>query len=224
MMKTSHWLAALAGLSLCVGLSVAQAIAKDSDFAGVSDEIQHRLGIDADATRRLEVVWESPKPAASDASRDIRRILLGNVAGNRYLWVLEFAAEFPFKNTNLTVYVDADNNPKHGQKSKEYMGTDFVMWLSDGGRCCHGYSIPGEGAAPAPRRFAWQGKRVYLCSDMPLARRTAEPIAAPGPLRAVGAEERGVGHGLDRHPRTRRNRPSQAAHLRRRTGRVEFRG
>ena len=111
-------LAALAGLSLCVGLSVAQAIAKDYDSAGVSDQIQHRLGIDADATRRLEVVWESPKPAAADPSRDIRRILLGNVAGNRYLWVLEFAAEFPFKNTNLTVYVDADNNPKTGRSPR----------------------------------------------------------------------------------------------------------
>jgi hypothetical protein len=94
---------------------------------------------------------------------------LGNVAGSRYLWVLELAADFELKNTNLTVYVDADNNPKHGQKSREYMGTDFVMWLSDGGRCCHGYSIPGEGAAPAPTRFAWVGKRVYLCTDMPLA-------------------------------------------------------
>ena len=182
MMKTSHWLAALAGLSLCVGLSVAQAIAKDYDSAGVSDEIQHRLGIDADATRRLEVVWESPKPAAADPSRDIRRILLGNVAGNRYLWVLEFAAEFPFKNTNLTVYVDADNNPKHGQKSKEYMGTDFVMWLSDGGRCCHGYSIPGEGAAPAPTRFAWQGAARLAPEYCPIA----TPPAVGQPHREVG--------------------------------------
>src|SRR5690606_22708102 len=36
-------------------------------------------------------------------------------------------------------------------------------------RCCHGYSIPGEGSAPAPTRFAWSGNRVFLCTDMPLA-------------------------------------------------------
>ena len=146
------------------------------------------------------------------------------MAGNRYLWVLEFAAEFPFEIPNLTVYVDADNNPKHGQKSKEYMGTDFVMWLSDGGRCCHGYSIPGEGQRRPTTQLAWQGRRVYLCTDMPLAQENGQTHCRACALRAVGAEDRGVGHGLDRHPWARRDRPSQTAHLCRRAGRVEFRG
>lgn len=167
-MKNRCWLAALAGLFLCAGSAFGQA-AKDSDADGVPDEVENRLGTDPNTAEKLDTVWESAQPAAADPSRDLRKILLGNVAGNRYLWVLEFAADFPFKNTNLTVYVDADNNPRRGLKSKEYLGADFVMWLSDGGRCCHGYSIPGEGAAPAPTRFTWLGKRVYLCTDMPLA-------------------------------------------------------
>lgn len=170
LMKKPYWLVALAALLLPAGSAFGQATAaKDSDADGIPDEVERRLGTDPNTVETLEVVWESANPAAPDPSRDVRKILLGNVAGNRYLWVLEFAADFDLKNTNLTVYLDADNNPKHGQKSKEYLGTDFVMWLSDGGRCCHGYSIPGEGTTPAPTRFAWVGKRVYLCTDMPLA-------------------------------------------------------
>ena len=166
-MRKTRSLAGLALLFVYAGLAAGQTTTNHP--SGLSDEVQRRLGMDPAAPVKLETVWESNSPAAADPSRDLRRMLLGNVAGNRYLWVLEFAAEFPFKNTNLTVYVDADNNPKRGQKSKEYMGTDFVVWLSDGGRCCHGYSIPGEGSAPAPTRFAWAGRRVYLCTDMPLA-------------------------------------------------------
>ncbi|MEN6497016.1 MAG: hypothetical protein ABFD16_22210, partial [Thermoguttaceae bacterium] len=168
-MKSMGWQMALAGLFLSVGATFGEAAALDSDSDGIPDQLECRLGTNPNAAEKLEPVWENAKSAAADPARDIRKILLGNSAGNRYLWVLEFAADFPLTNTNLTVFVDADNNPQRGQKSKEYLGTDFVMWLSDGGRCCHGYSIPGEGAAPAPTRFAWLGKRVYLCTDMPLA-------------------------------------------------------
>lgn len=169
-MTKTPWFAALSCLLLCAGVAFGQATAaKDSDSNGIPDEIERRLGLAPDAPEKLEVVWENVKPLAADPARDLRKISLANVAGNRYLWVLEFGADFQLKNTNLTVYVDADDNPKRGLKSREYLGTDFVMWLSDGGRCCHGYSIPGEGSAPAPTRFAWLGKRVFLCTDMPLA-------------------------------------------------------
>ena len=169
-MKNTCWLTALVGLFLCAGLAFGQATAaKDSDADGIPDDVENRLGMDPNTVEKLQAVWERAQPAAPDPSRDLHKIFLGNVEGNRFLWVLEFDADFQFKNTNLTVYVDADNNPRRGLKSKEHLGADFVMWLSDGGRCCHGYSIPGEGAAPAPTRFAWLGRRVYLCTDMPLA-------------------------------------------------------
>jgi hypothetical protein len=169
-MKYGYWQVAVAVLFLCVGAASGQAApATDSDSDGIPDSLERRLGADPNAAEKLEAVWENPAPAAADPSRDLRKLFLANVAGNRYLWVLEFAADFPLKNTNLTVFVDADNNPQHGQKAKDYLGTDFVMWLSDGGRCCHGYSIPGEGTTPAPTRFGWLGRRVYLCTDMPLA-------------------------------------------------------
>ncbi|NUQ65891.1 MAG: hypothetical protein HUU20_25800 [Pirellulales bacterium] len=150
-MNKNHCLIALAGLLVCAG-AVARANIADPDRDGIPDEVEQRLGTDPAAADTPELVWESTAPAASDPSRDLRKLFLGNVAGKRYLWVLEFAAAFEFNNTNLTVYVDADNNPRRGQRSKEYQGTDFVLWLSDGGRCCHGYSITGEGATPAPTR------------------------------------------------------------------------
>lgn len=164
MNRISPWIG-VAGVLLCAGL----AWAADTDRDGIPDPTEQRLGTDPSAAETLETVWENTQPAAGDRSRTIRKILLANVGQNRYLWVLEFGAEFELKNTNLTLYIDADNNPKRGQKSKATMGTDFVIWLSDGGRCCHGYSIPGEGSTPAPTRFAWLGNRVYLCTDMTLA-------------------------------------------------------
>lgn len=175
-MTKTLWFAALSCLFLCAGWAFGQAAAKDSDSNGIPDEIERRLGMAPATAEKLEVVWENAKPAVADAARDLRKLSLANVAGNRYLWVLEFAADFQLKNTNLTVYVDADNNPKRGLKSREYMGTDFVMWLSDGGRCCHGYSIPGEGSAPAPTRFAWLGNRVFLCTDMSLAQKQGRTL------------------------------------------------
>ncbi len=168
-MSKTKWFEAAAIAFLVSTMAWAQAPVKDSDSDGIPDEVEHRLGTDPGTAENLQPVWESSAPPAADPSRDIRRILFANVAGNRYLWTLEFGAPFDLKNTNLTVFVDADNVPKYGNRhDKEVLGTDFVMWLSDGGRCCHGYSKTGEGAAPAPTRFAWTGKRVYVCTDMPL--------------------------------------------------------
>lgn len=161
---------------LLAGLVFGQAVPpKDSDSDGIPDEVEMKLGSDPNAAEKLQQVWESSQAAGAargesySPSRDIRKMFLGNVAGDRYLWALEFGDNYEFKNTNLLVFVDADNNPKHGQKDKVLMGTDYVLWLSDGGRGCHAYSMTGEGSTPAPTRYAMVGKRVYFCTDMPIA-------------------------------------------------------
>ncbi|MBM4085514.1 MAG: hypothetical protein FJ272_12045, partial [Planctomycetes bacterium] len=174
-------------LTLVSLASCFSAFAQDTDSDGLPDALEARLGTNPAVAEKLDAVWEKPaapeeqkpgffeKPGFS-AGRDLRKILLANVAGNRYLWALEFAGDFEFKNTNLLMYVDADNNPKRGQKDKALLGTDFVLWLSDGGRGCHGYSLTGEGASAAPTRFGWLGKRVFFCTDMPLAQQDGKSV------------------------------------------------
>ena len=165
----------LASALVCLNSARAEA-SRDSDSDGLPDELEKRLGSDPAKTERRESLWENPRPAGGAGQeayapcRDLRRLSVANVAGDRYLWILEFAGDFELANNNLLVYVDADNNPKFGQRNgKDLAGTDFVLWLSDGGRCCHGYGITGEGSAAAPTRFAWLGRSVFISTDMPLA-------------------------------------------------------
>ncbi|NLC80167.1 MAG: hypothetical protein GX748_03180 [Lentisphaerae bacterium] len=144
--------------------------------------MEMRLGTDPSRSETRKKLWEYTPPAggvrrdeACTLARDLRTLSIANVAGNRYLWVLEFAGDFDIANNNLLVYVDADNNPKSGQRNnKDLSGTDFTLWLSDGGRCCHAYGITGEGTTAAPTRFATLGRSVFICTDMPLAQESGE--------------------------------------------------
>ncbi|MDD4869692.1 MAG: hypothetical protein PHR77_03965 [Kiritimatiellae bacterium] len=157
-------------------------VSHDTDSDGIPDEIEKRLGTDPSKSETRKLLWESTAPAGGAdrgeaylQSRDLRKLFVANVASNRYLWVLEFAGNYEIANNNLLVYVDADNNPKFGQRNnKDLAGTDFVLWLSDGGRCCHAYGITGEGSTPAPTRFAMLGKNVFICTDMNLAQEAGE--------------------------------------------------
>lgn len=155
----------------------------DADSDGIPDEMEKRLGTDPIRPEPRKTLWENASPSggvnrgeACTPGRDLRKLSLANVAGNRYLWVLEFAGDYDIANNNLLVYVDADNNPKFGQRNnKDLAGTDYVLWLSDGGRWCHGYGITGEGSSPAPTRFATCGRSVFICTDMPLAQEAGVP-------------------------------------------------
>ncbi len=174
------WLVQLASLASLQVRGAERSLDVDSD--GMPDEMEMRLGTDPYRAETRKKLWEYTPPAngvdrgeACTPARDLRKLSIANVAGNRYLWVLEFAGDFDIANNNLLVYVDADNNPKFGQRNnKDLAGSDFTLWLSDGGRCCHAYGITGEGTTPAPTRFATQGRNVFICTDMPLAQESGE--------------------------------------------------
>lgn len=149
--------------------------ATDTDGDGLPDGMERRLGSDPTRAEVAREVWSKPAdapampPEIATPARDLRRVLLANVAADRWLWVLEFAADYEVANSNLLLYLDADNNPRRGQRDKELQGTDFVLWFSDGGRWCHAYTVTGEGGRPAPTRFGVVGNRVLFCTDLSLS-------------------------------------------------------
>jgi len=177
-----RWGVVVALFAASLLLPSVRSAAADADADGLPDDLERRLGTDPARAEVAAEVWSTPATAAipgTDAgasARALRRVLLANVAADRWLWVLEFAGEYQTANSNLLLYLDADNNPRRGQRDKELQGTDFVIWFSDGGRWCHAYTATGEGGRPAPTRFGVLGNRVLFCTDMPLAQKDGASV------------------------------------------------
>jgi len=111
-------------LLLCaVMLAALPALAQDKDGDTVPDEAELAIGMDPDQADTLVMVHddksiaEGDKPAAKyQNAPDLTKVWLGNVAGNRYVWRLDFAQDFNPAGVVLIIYLDADNDLSTGRQ------------------------------------------------------------------------------------------------------------
>ena len=107
-----------------------------------------------DAARRTRVRAKSPE-------RSVQRVSFGNVAGDRFLWCVEFAGDYPTADSNLILYLDADNNPQTGRK--DMPGVDYMLGFSAGRGSMSVISPTGQCSSGPPLHTYLAGKRLYLC-------------------------------------------------------------
>jgi len=73
--------------------------------------IELRLGSDPQTPERFTVIWERLVTAQArppeDPGRSIRRVAVANAGGNRFLWRVEFLADYP-KDSLLQLYRPGD--------------------------------------------------------------------------------------------------------------------
>ncbi|MHB8993678.1 MAG: RIFT barrel domain-containing protein [Armatimonadota bacterium] len=162
--------ALLTTLLLAVALP---ALAQDTDNDTVPDEIELALGMNPRQAEALTLVHDDKSraegdklPAAHKLAPDLTRVYFGNVAGDRYVWRLDFAEDFVEAGMVLILYLDADNALITGRQDGA-KGCDVML------TCVQGLfepSIRNEDVATANRkqRGVIRGRSVYFCMDLKL--------------------------------------------------------
>ena len=110
----------------------------DADRDGIPDTVELVLGMDA---RRRDVMYHvHHDQTIAEGERvhsrrkkvpDLADFYFGNVAGNRWVWRIDFADQFEGVGANLLLYVDADNDPATGRQGGA-TGTDVRLMYYNG--------------------------------------------------------------------------------------------
>jgi hypothetical protein len=143
-------------------IPAASVVAQDADGDGRPDATEERLGTDPTFAETLERLAEFPTRAGCPPEKDVTRVDLGNVARDRWLWAIHFAAPYTYENANLILYLDADHNPATGRTD---MGCEVMLSHRAGTPGVTGFAPDGtHRAAPSPRIALVNGV-LYLCHD-----------------------------------------------------------
>jgi hypothetical protein len=144
----------------------------DKDRDGIPDEIEMILGMNPDFPEPVHevhddgIIGQGDKTVSKDhkTAPDLAKIYFGNVAGNRYVWRLDFAADFDPSGTVLILYLDADNDLTTGRQDGA-RGCDVML------TCVNGVfdpSIRNSEVTTRDKRLRGviDGRSVYFSMDL----------------------------------------------------------
>lgn len=166
MMKKLLWVCVLSFMATL------NAIAQENTL---SVEKQQQLGITAQTLAALKTVQEvKPKANPEHPGLTLEKVQFANAGGNRWLWRLDFAGEFPADNSNIIFYVNTDNDIKTGRQN--YKGIDLMVWVENGVTRTSFYNAAGS-SKPGPEAFAAiDGKQLYMSIDIDLHQKDNETL------------------------------------------------
>lgn len=127
------------------------------------------MGSDPNVTEVFLPIWEAPSSTGdpSDPARTVRRVSLANAGGNRFLWRVDFLAEYPVTNSSLVIYLDADNDAETGRQ--QGIGSEFMLQLDNGLARVTAFARDGENTNAAAPRIVAHGDSVFFSYDVELA-------------------------------------------------------
>jgi hypothetical protein len=149
------------------------ACAQDVDGDGLDAQIEETLGTDADFAETLDVIATDKTKEQGDRvgadnyapGLDVTTVALGNVAGNRWLWRIDFAEAVLTSNLGLIVYLQADNDEKTGRKDAR--GIDYMLVWRGGNASVRCFAADGKETSRTAQA-AVVGNHLYLCADLDL--------------------------------------------------------
>ncbi|MCK5805658.1 MAG: hypothetical protein KAI66_22690, partial [Lentisphaeria bacterium] len=168
-MRHAH--ALVIALSVCLCLC---ASAQDRDGDGLTDEMEERIGMDAGHAETFEEVAKDKTKEQGDPvgkenyapGLDVVAVHLANVAGNRWVWRIDFLEEIPAKNLNLIIYVQADNDTGTGRR--DVHGIDYMVVFSRDSAGLREFTSDGSEIPQRAGGGTVVGRAVYLVADMNL--------------------------------------------------------
>jgi len=174
--RTAFTLAIAALLSVASGSVAAWAAPViDADGDGMSNEVELTLGSDPKYADPFPTLLTRQLPANhGNPARFVTEVAIANAGGNRFVWRVTFAQDYPRDNSNLILYLDADNDPKTGRQPDH--GCEFMLRVTNGQPGNTGWTVDGR-TAPAPfPRCALVGSVLYLSYDVDLKQQDGKSV------------------------------------------------
>jgi hypothetical protein len=153
----------------------AACLCQDRDADGLPDDIEARLGTNPDLDERLQPVIDDKRRGAGDMNNgggkapDVDQVYFAHVAGDRYVWKVTFAEEYPPQGTIFHLYTDLDDDKSTGRQDADWVrGVDVMYSLVDAKYSAR-VITPEVRVDPAlPIRQVVSGSTVYVCDDVDL--------------------------------------------------------
>ena len=148
----------------------------DKDSDGLTDEIEELLGTDPNREDGFVSCFRREKmPEGNDLIRTVKSVSLANAGQNRFVWRVEFADTYAKQNSNLILYLDADNDAKTGRQPGH--GCEFMLFLINEVPSASAYSREGtQSVAPLLPRTAVEGPYVYVSYDVDLKQQDGNSV------------------------------------------------
>lgn len=144
-----------------------------ADTSALTDAQRNTLGISSEALSQLTTIYTAADTSAKEpAGLQIAKAAFANVAGNRQLWRIDFAGNYPADNSNLVLYLDADNNAQTGRRDAG--GIDLITWIENGVPRSRFFTADGT-AKPGPKpQVVIKDNQLYFATDIALQSRGNE--------------------------------------------------
>lgn len=146
----------------------------DTDGDGIPDAVEQVLGARPQTAETFVPLIRRTCPAAhKDPARFVTEVAMANVGGNRFVWRVRFAATYPRDNSNLILYLDADNDPKTGRPGH---GCEFMLRVTNGQPADTGFAADGQRINAVSPRCAVAGPDVYVSFDTNLKQERGKSV------------------------------------------------
>jgi len=154
----------------------------DTDGDGLPDAVERQLATDPNFAETLTQVATDKTKAEGDgvgqdnyAPRlDLVSVFVGSVAGNRYLWRVDFADAYTPDNSGVIIYLYGDDDKTTGRSD---MGCEYMLVCSQGSGSIRAFAVDGK-ESPEPLRVAILGKSLYLCADLTIQQQDGQAVGA----------------------------------------------
>ncbi|MBU0608388.1 MAG: fibronectin type III domain-containing protein, partial [Armatimonadetes bacterium] len=163
-------IAATALLLLAHGPLTAQ---QDTDRDGLPDAVEEQLATDPQFAEQLQMIGTFERPASDKGAMQFAKVEFGNVGQQRWLWVIHYQKPYSFRNAQIIIYLDADNNPQTGRTG---MGCEYMFSHNEGQGGVTAFAPDGGSGTGHGARVALHNGVLYMCVDCPIKQENGKSV------------------------------------------------
>ena len=159
---------------LALVLPAPGALAQDRDGDGIPDDIEVLLGTNPDLDEGLQLVIDDKTRGQGDQNigrgpdaPDIDQVFFAHVGGDRFVWKITFAEDYPESGAIFHLYTDLDDDRATGRQDADWVRGVDVMYSFVDARNDPRILNPAVRANPAiPVRGIVRGNAIYVSDDI----------------------------------------------------------
>jgi hypothetical protein len=149
-------------------------LAQDRDNDGLPDGIEVRLGTNPDLDEGLQLIIDDKLRGQGDENiagggqaPDVDKVYFAHVAGDRYVWKITFAADYPTQGTVFHLYTDLDDDQATGRQDADWVrGVDVMYSLVDAKYSARIITPEVRVNQAVPVREIVEGNAIYVADDV----------------------------------------------------------